>query len=317
VETITKRWKYYQQHPNVIGYVARTDRYRDTKIIDRPSEILLYALNAVNRDPGISDEQIYTEFIAEKYGEASVPYVFPAFKNAFEISTSSLYTLGLCMANHSTLSCDYRSIYTRYVSGRWMDEPVIHIEHDVNRDFHYYKDVVNHLAPAHLKLEESRLFEEDSWLKEKDWIRQGEMITGEYLDYIIREKDYGVNLAEVSLDHIVEGKSKIRAAAYQDLYDTFYRTLIKAKLSRAAAKAYFAYRLWFSDEAGRNQEILDIFWSGIDEMNEMAGIARQSFGDSPGGGWSWEEDLETVTEYTERMTVSGWDDYGGIPVTAR
>jgi hypothetical protein len=166
-------------------------------------------------------------------------------------------------------------------------------------------------------VEDSRLFREDPWLRELGWIRQGEMMTREYLDYIITEKNYGVELAAESLHYIEEGQPKIETADYSDLYDTFFRTVVKARLSRGAAKAYFSYRLWFGDVRARSQELLDLFWEGIDEMNEMSDIVRKSFGDSPQGGWTWEEDLETVSEYTGWMTKSGWEAYGGRPIVAR
>ena len=40
VEQTAERWRFYQQIPNVIGYVARTDREGTTSILNRPSEIL-------------------------------------------------------------------------------------------------------------------------------------------------------------------------------------------------------------------------------------------------------------------------------------
>jgi hypothetical protein len=43
-EHIIRRWKDLKRRKNVIGYVARTDRFGNTSAIGRPSEILLYAL---------------------------------------------------------------------------------------------------------------------------------------------------------------------------------------------------------------------------------------------------------------------------------
>lgn len=317
VEKMAERWRYYQQFENVIGYVARTDRYGDTKIINRPSEIQLYAFNALNENPEISDDEIYDEYIGAVYGTDALPYLKPAFQNAYDIVTSSLYTLGLCMANHSYLSCDYQSVYNRYVSGRWMDNPVFYLSHDVNKEFHYYTDVVNHLAPAHLKTKDSRLFEEDPFLLETDWIIEGELMNAEYLGYVIAEKDYGVNLAIETLKLIEESKAYVSESQFEDLYQTFYRTLVKARLSRGACKAYFSYRILANDISFETQDLLDVFWQGIDEMLEMKEIVINEFQGSPEGQWNWEQDMNTVDEYVRFMTRTGWEDYNNHIIDKR
>jgi len=317
VEKTAERWRFYQELPNVVGYVARTDREGTTSIINRPSEINLYTLHALNRDPGITGDQIYDDFITRKYGKEASEYIKPAFKSSYDIITSTLYTLGLCMANHSTLSCDYISTYTRFVSGRWMENPVIRIGHGVNREFHYYKDVVDHLAPRHYKEPGSRLFSEDLWLMEKSWVHPEELMNRKYLDYIIAEKDYSVDLAEEALGYIQQAKFHVSEIQYSDLYRTFYRTLVKGRLSRGAAKAYFAYRVWAANPTEHDQQLLNIFWEGIDEMSEMAEVVKREFGDSPQGEWKWTNDLATVDRYNRLMTVEGWEEYGGAVIRER
>ncbi len=312
-----ERWRFYQQESRVIGYVARTDRYGTTKIIDRPSEILLYTLHALNQNPDISDDRIFNDFIIKKYGNEALDHIKPAFQNAYDIITSTIYTLGLCMANHSTLSCDYQSIYNRFVSGRWMEEPFIFIEHGIDEKFHYYKDVVNHLAPAHNKEPGARLFLEDPFLNDSSWIITGELMNRDYLAHIITEKDYGVNLAENAHQHIQKAEPFVTSTQFQDLNQTFLRTLVKGRLSRGAAKAYFSYRIWTSDPAERNQQLLDIFWEGIDEMSDMAAIIIEEFKDGPQGEWTWAKDLASVDNYVNRMTIEGWDLYGDVVIRHR
>lgn len=317
VEKTAERWRFYQNKKNVIGYVARIDRYGTTKIIDRPSEILLYTLNELSNNPSISDENIYDNFITSKYGKESLKHIKPAFKKSHDIITSSLYTLGLCMANHSTLSCHYQSVYNRYVSGRWMNDPIIEIKHNVDTTLHYYKDIVNHLAPKHIKEKNARLFKEDPFLLEKNWIIAEELLNKSYFDLIVKEKNFGVKLAEEALNNIIESEPFVTESQYDDLYATYYRTLIKAKISRAASKSYFSYRLWCKSDDNQTPEILNNFWEGIDEMNDMAKIIEEKFHDSPSGGWSWEEDLATVKKYEKLMTIEGWDDYNGEPIVNR
>jgi len=317
VEKTAERWRFYQQKSNVIGYVARTDRYGDTRIIDRPSEILLFTLFALNQNPDIINDQIYDDFISLKYGKEVVNYLKPAFKSAYDIVTSSLYTLGLCMANHSALSCDYQSIYNRYVSGRWMDIPLIHVNHGINKSFHYYIDVVNHLAPKHLKQEGARLYREDPFVRDSLWIKAEDLMNKEYLEYIILEKNFSITLAEKSLKEIEKSKPYLADFQYKNLFQTYYRTLIKACLSRGAAKAYFSYRIWAAYSSERDQKLLDIFWEGIDEMKAMYKIVEEDFNNSPRGQWTWQKDLKTVNNYIKWMTQEGWDDYGSIIIFSR
>ena len=70
VGTALKRWKYYLQQPNVIGYVARTDRYGETTAIGRPHEVNLLAYHRAQQDSSITTDLIYREFITE-IGRAS------------------------------------------------------------------------------------------------------------------------------------------------------------------------------------------------------------------------------------------------------
>jgi hypothetical protein len=147
-----RRWKDLGQRKDVIGYVARVDRYKDTRLIGTPGEINLYALKRGAEDPNVSPEAIYDEFITAHYGAAALPEVKAAFKNAYDIVSSSLYTLGTVVSNHSGLNYDpYTSSFVRLVSGKWLNPPTVKVEHGVDREFHYWSDVVNHIAPAFVK----------------------------------------------------------------------------------------------------------------------------------------------------------------------
>src|SRR5690606_21654815 len=53
VDHVVKRWSELKTRPNVVGYVARTDRYGTTTSIGRPSEILLHTLKSLDEDPRI------------------------------------------------------------------------------------------------------------------------------------------------------------------------------------------------------------------------------------------------------------------------
>ena len=199
-EYIIRRWSDLIKRPNVIGYVARTDRYGDTRLVGTPNEILLYALKRYTEDQLLTGDIIRKEFIIEKYGKRSLRYLKPAFSRAYDIVSSSMYTLGTNIANHSKMDYDpYKSSYGRHVSGKWIDPPVVYVTHNVNREFNYWTEVIEHLSPARFKTPDGPLQTEAPEVIENKWVTPEEKMNETYLKYIIAEKKYGVKQAEKAL----------------------------------------------------------------------------------------------------------------------
>lgn len=71
-EYTMRRWGSYINCANVLGYVARTDRYGNTGIVGTANEIQLYALKRMTEEPTVSVEQIYDEFITSRYDKAAL-----------------------------------------------------------------------------------------------------------------------------------------------------------------------------------------------------------------------------------------------------
>lgn len=71
-EHVMKRWNSYIHCPNVTGYVARTDRYGNTSIVNTANAIQLYALKRMTEDPKISVDRVYNEFIESEYGNTAL-----------------------------------------------------------------------------------------------------------------------------------------------------------------------------------------------------------------------------------------------------
>lgn len=322
-QLILGRWKYYMKLDNVIGYVARTDRYGTTKIIDRPSEILLHALNRAIEDTTITEDQVCDEFIAEKYGKGSIPFVKPAFKAAIDINNSSFYTLGTNTTDHSALHVDYISSYNRFVAGRWYEPPMVYIGHNVNKEFHYFKDVVEHLSPKKYKNTGGRFHYENPEVFEKGWVSYEEKLNKTYLDYILTEKDFAVETAVQALENISLAKPYINDPdVYQDLHETFNRTLIIARLHRATHKIYFGYRLYVQDTAQYKNEIVPIIADGMDELRQSIKDIEDYPYEVPAGQWYWHEseaktdtkmrDTDRAKTYIEFITQTGWPTFSDV-----
>jgi hypothetical protein len=310
---IIRRWSDLSKRPNVIGYVARTDRYGDTHIVGTPNEILLYALKRNTEDPAVKPETIYNEFIADKYGAGAIRFLKPAFMKAFDIVTSSLYTLGTNVANHSKMDYDpYKSSYGRHVSGKWLDPPVVFIKHDVNREFNYWTDVIEHIAPARLKLPEAGLNTEAPVVVKNNWVTPVEMMDEQYLKYIIAEKHYGVRQAEEALDLIVKAKRSMKETDYKQLYELFTRTLITAKIYEATATSYYGYRVWARGGSFQNDWLKKTITKSLADMLIIADEIDNYKEHVPRGQWNWRGDAETARKYHKLITETGWKEYGNV-----
>jgi len=304
-EYVLRRCRNLLRRNHVIGYVARTDRYHDTRIVGRPSEINLWALKRSLEDKDITAEQVYEEFIADRYGARVVAPVKRAFKNAFDIVTSTLYTLGTNIANHSRLDYDpYASSYARHVSGKWIDPPIAYVGHGVNREFHYWRDVVAHLAPPEMKSPASARWREIPGLIETGWIRPEEEMTQEYLSYILAEKDYGIRLAEQSVRAIDEARPDLRPADYDDLHHYFARTLLTARLHRMTAGAYFGHRAYTRGGAHQTAELAQTIRECLEGVKETAKAIQQYPVKPATGQWKWDGDADQALKYYKRATAT-------------
>ena len=213
--------------------------------------------------------------------------------------------------NHSELNFDYRSIYTRHVSGRWLDPPEVFVDHDVNRRFHYWKDVVNHLAPARHKEQTGMNRQELETVLDSGWIHPEELMNMEYLGYIVTEKDYGVRVAAEALDHITQVEKWVSEEKYTSLYNTFYRTWMVSRGRRAMAKAYYGYRIYARGERFRSPALARVINEGIEEVEEVAYWIELNEGVFPEGQWRLQKDASTIRYYIRKMTEEGWKEYGG------
>ncbi|NMC41809.1 MAG: hypothetical protein GYA43_11690 [Bacteroidales bacterium] len=309
-EYILRRASDLLKRPNVIGYVARTDRYRDTRVVGTPNEINLYALKRFT-EAGITDAgKIYKEFISAEYGKKSLPFLKPAFSRAFEIVSSSLYTLGTNVANHSKLDYDpYKSSYARHVSGKWIDPPVVYVGHNVNRKFHYWKDVIEHIAPARYKLPDEAISTEAPWVMEKGWVTPAEKMNEEYLRYIIAEKNYSTKNARRAYELVLKAEKVLDPDDFNQIKNLFYRTLLTAEIYEAVATAYYGFRIWARGEDFHTDWLKNTINNALKDMLIVAGEIDAYREKVPRGQWNWRGDAATAREYFEKIAVKGWKEY--------
>lgn len=293
--THLKRLEYYKQLPNVIGYVARIDRFGETAVVGDMAEINLLALHlGLNRDK-VEIPELYSTFVARHYGPDEDKLIQRAMEAAAEVVPSTFYTLGLCLAFHSRLDFNDRYAYTRHVSAKWMDNPVTHIGHGVDRDFHYWKDIVNTLSEPQFKANDGKtiLSKESAWVFEHGWLEARENMNETYLRYIVQEKDYGVQKADEALALVEEAISR-RSEPGQPLLklrDTLKRTALSAHLYRGVAKIYFAYRVYARGGEHRTPYVEQTLEEGLAETHKTAFAMLDHPDAGPlGGQYTWKED---------------------------
>ena len=290
-EVHLKRWNYYKNLPNVIGYVARTDRFHNTTIINNPAEINLFALNQAFE--GTGDEKWYRDFICKNYGCEAAEYLVPALKLAHPIITSSFYTLGININSHSRLHWLDNSSYMRHVSGKWMDKPIADIGHGVNKKLHYWKDVVNHLAPAWYKRSEgTQLARESKWVLDSGWLQAEELMDTTYLNYVLQEKAYGVEQAKNALELVQKAAPTVAdPMMYDSLLHVFERTNLTAQMYEATAKLFFGYRVFARGESFQTEKVKQIIAEGLEQTKEIALAMKNYPNPGPVGQFDWQEDI--------------------------
>ena len=297
-----ERWKTYSEMENVTGFSIRTSRYGNTLLIDKPCEVNLYSLHQLLKNSSLSEEQVIKDFIIEKYGKQSLPYLLPAFQKADDIILSSFYTLGLNTTKHSALNFDYRSVYTRHVSGRWTKSKEVEIAHGVNKKFHYWKDIVNHLAPVEHKKRSNVNEKEIKDVLDNKWLEPQELMNEEYLKYIIIEKDFAVKEAEEALELVRKGKGYVaNVKAYNDLHDVFYRTYLSAKIYRAAAKVYYGQRIAEKGQEYITNTLKATLQEGLDEYSLVSELFNNYTRHCPEGQFKWKKTPKVVSQYLKNV----------------
>jgi len=312
-EHILRRCKDLMARRHVIGYVARTDRLGNTSAIGRPTEILLYALKRYCEDTAITAERVYNEFITAHYGSKALPWIKNAFKSAFDIVTSCLYSLGTCTANHSALNFDpYSSSYLLHVSGRWIHPPVVFVRHGVDREFHYWKDIIQHIAPARYKTAAAGLEKYAPEVIRNKWVTPQECMDEEYLNYLVEEKKYAVKRAKAALLNVEKAKPIMEPEKYKVVYTTFYRTLLTARLYESVTKAYFGYRIYARGESCRTSVVTTSIQQGLAGILRVVKEMDAYVEPYPKGTWDWKGDAQMAMTYYRLIAEKGWPEYGGV-----
>lgn len=305
-EVFLDRWATFLRRDHIGGYVARMDRYGDTHIVNTPTEINAKAIDMYYKDYGVLESDIYEAFIKERYGADAYPMLREAFQNGRDITLATFYTLNTNTANHSRLNYDpYPSSYARHVSGSWLDPPVTYVPRGVNKEFHYWKDIINTIGPNWAKKGGAQL-EERPRVTEEGWLDEEERMNEEYLRYILTEKERGIALAEENLEHLEVARSHLSEEDYGWLRHHFSHTLLSIRLHREMAAAYWGFRIYVRGEEYRSDYVVQTLEQALEDMLSIAEEIENYPVKPPAGQWNWNEDAEMARTYHRWITGEGW-----------
>jgi len=196
------------------------------------------------------------------------------------------------------LSLEREVYYSRHCSGKWMDKPEVFIEHGVNKKFHYWKDVVEHLSTAEWKSRSNKsggktmLYLEAPWIIDSGWVTPVDKMNKEYFDYIIAEKKYGVDKAKWALEKIESAKDHIVSAeAYDQLHLLYEKTHLTAQLYLYANKVWFGFRVYQNDPS---EEMLTTIKTAFIDLQNVADEMKAYPKEKLPGQYVWQNDIYTA-----------------------
>jgi len=192
--------------------------------------------------------------------------------------------------------------------------PVTTVRHGVDKTYHFWIDVVDHLAPPACKTDPT-LRREAGYVLDNGWVKLGNNMEPAYLEDVVREKDWSVRQAEASLADIEAARRYLREPQYKQLKAYFERTLLTVRLHRSVSKAYFGYRLWLRDAPYRTPALQCAIWAGLREAQQVAAQVRAYPEKAATGEWNWLIDANQADLYYNRI-ANGWDRYGNVSVPA-
>ena len=296
-EYFAERWRRLSVRPDVVGYVARTDRCGNNSVSCTPAHINLYALSRISEDPSVPVETIWDDFLTARYGSPAVRHLKPALQASRAILDGTCYILGLNTTHHSDFRLDDPSTYSRHVAGRWTDSDSVYLAHGVNRSFHWWTELVSTLAPENCKTLDAKRSADIAGVLEKGWVLPGERMTEEYLDYIIAWERDCLREAQRGFRQLRKARPFLTPRDYRELNELYERSLMCLRLRSAAAVCWWGGRI-----ADRGPEFHTRSLARKTDRARRAlqrEMARYAAYDKPypAGTWDWKSDAGTAAGY--------------------
>ena len=140
---------------------------------------------------------------------------------------------------------------------------------------------------------------------ENNWIQAEELMDTVFLNYVLQEKNYGIELAQNAMNQIKIAKSFCsNAKNYNTLYHTFNRTLMSAKLRKNYAQVYYAQRIWNRGPEFQSEHLTQLIETGVSEIKTLAQEIKNYRRKGPKGQYIWENDADIALELVREIEKS-------------
>lgn len=300
-----QRWNEYQKMANVTGMVVTDIQRGETEPAAIADEVNFYALQQAVIHPDAPASELLIRFLIENYGPDPAEALYKAFEKCPQIILSTYFTLGLATSDDSKLDFENPDTYTSLVSGRWMAKPVMSISNDPDNELNYWSDIVNHLAPPHLKNPMDSVSELYPYLADS-LISPGEMMDTTWLRYVMAEKENGVRLAKEALNDVKFAKSYLYYPdLFNPLYHLFNRTLISARIRKSYAQVYYGQRIWNRGIEYQNDSLLNFISLGVEDLSNAVIEMKEYSEKGPETGYVWVEDGKPAEKLLVSLIKSG------------
>ena len=295
---LNERWQRYKELPDVVGFCTRSDRFEESQIVGTPMELNLYTLLRASDTPGVSTAKICRDFVAERYGPDAVRHLVPALLAGKDVIEGSMYILGLSTTHHSVFTLEDQSSYARHVPAHWTAGQTVRPGHGVNKELHWWKDLVNSLAPPALKSPDTRQGREIAAVHDAGLLDSMEDITPEYVYYVDKWTADCLRNTRKGLKHLQKARKSIDAREYQQLSDLYERSIMCIELRRRAALCYWGRRAWERDggamRSKRLRKLLRRASTGLDKSLEAYEVYDKPY---PMSAWDWASDTTVARSY--------------------
>lgn len=281
---------------DVAGFVARTSRCGDNEITGTPAEINIAMLDMAVTEPAWSADRAVDEYLNARYGKRAARHLKKAFSASRDIIDGTMYIMGLSTSHHSEMKFDAPSTYSRHVSGRWTGSDTVHLGHGIDRDFHWWKDLVNTLAPLSCKNLDEKRAQEISHVTEAGFVTMTEEMNEEYLRYIRAWTEDCIREAGRGFRQVKRCRNRISPEDYTMLSDIYERSMMCLRLRQSAAICWWGQRIWARGEEFRTPALLKEIKKASSDLRESLETYESYDRPYPIGTWDFLSDADAARE---------------------
>lgn len=217
LDYLENRLDYAMTKPNVVGAVLRIERLK-WRAVDTPNQANIDVFTKLLLSPTTDSQKLYKNWLADKYGEKAMPYLYSAFVRTDDIVNKSYYALGFwCTTNHSLIG-SYREVHDLLpwvTTAKWSPTP-------------YWKALEQELknpTPATIRKLQA-------------------------------EKDEALELVNASIADLKKAKPFLSSCDYDYLMDLFQREKAMVKVWKAHTEVVFGIDVYKRTKAHSDKRFL-------------------------------------------------------------